>query len=556
LPLPLPEFTQSTNIIEKGKIMHFRIILFLTFFSLLGCSGKQETSPTHQYLSIAAADDPTSLDPRLVRDLSSSSVMRMLYEGLLRKDFGNIVAGIAEHYTVSKDQKTYTFHLRPSVWSDGSPLTAEDFEQTWKSVLSPAFPAPNAYQLYIIKGAKDAKEGLASPDDIGVKATNSSTLVVELEHPAPYFIEMVACHFFFPVHESVRNGSETQEYPGNGPFELSEWKKRNEMTFVKNPQYWDAAHVNLEGISLQVLDEHTAFQLFKAGRLDWAGSPLSTLPQDAIEPLKKQNLLKIAEGAGTYWFRLNTAAKPFDNEKMRRAFALALNRQTIVDHVTKGNQQPALNVVPPSFGLVEHNTLSDNNPSEAKALFEEALAETGQFPQMYLTYVSNDRNHKIAQAVQQQWNKALGINLMLDANESHMQLDKVKKGNYQISLGSWFADIQDPINFLEIFKSSDNPTNQTGWQRPDYTLLIHHSSLEFDPEKRKQLLAQAEKILLDDIPVIPLFFAAYNYVSNDHVDGVYFSPLGYLDFKHATVTMPYFFTTEHTEETQRTQRVK
>lgn len=516
-------------------------LLFLLLLSLFGCANNnEENSKQTSHISIAAADDPISLDPRLVRDLSSSTTMRMLYEGLLRKDpKGNLVSAIAESYTISPDNKTYTFHLRSSTWSDGTPLTAEDFESTWKSILSPAFPAPNAYQLYAIKGSKAAKEGKDSIESVGVKAIDSDTLVVELEHPMPYFIEMVACHFFFPVHSSLRDTNEGQQplsVIGNGPFQLSDWKKRNEITFSKNPNYWDAQQIALEGISMQILDEHTALQLFKAGKLDWAGSPLSTMPQDAIATWKKQNQLEIAEGAGTYWFRLNTASKPFQNEKIRKAFALALNRQAIVDHVTQGNQFPATGIIPPSFKLPQSSYFKDNDQAGAKALFEEALAETGQsrldFPQIYLSYTSNDRNHKIAQAVQQQWNTTLGINLVLDANESHMQLDKMKKGNYQISLGSWFADIQDPINFLEIFNSADNPTNQTAWQSSEYSTLLQQSSLETNEDKRRELLAQAEKILMQEMPVIPLFFASYNYVKKPGINNVYFSPLGYIDFKY------------------------
>ncbi|HEV8051560.1 MAG TPA: ABC transporter substrate-binding protein, partial [Parachlamydiaceae bacterium] len=148
-------------------------------------------------------------------------------------------------------------------------------------------------------------------------------------------------------------------------------------------------------------------------------------------------------------------------------------------------------------------------------------------------YASNDRNHKIAQATQQQWNKAFGINIVLSGNEPQMQIDKVKSGNYQIAMGSWYADIQDPINFLEIFKSKDNPTNQTYWSNDTYTNLLHQSSVELDPRKRKEILAEAEKILIEGMPVIPLFHSAYNYLKSDDVENVYFSPLGYLDFKRA-----------------------
>lgn len=510
---------------------------------LSSCSNKPTETKKNSYLRLATAEDPFSLDPRLVRDLASSSYMRMLYEGLMRTTAnGEVIPAVAEEVTLSDDKKTYTFHLRSSTWSDGSPVTAEDFEQTWKSVLSPSVPAPNAYQLYLIKGAKAAKEGKEPADTIAVKAVDSKTLVVELEQPAPYFLEMVSSHFFFPVHQSMRDNLELPpaQVINNGPFKLENWARRSEFNVVKNPSYWDAQNVALSGISLHILDEHTAFQLFKAGELDWTGSPLSTLPQDAILPLKQQNKLEIAPGAGTHWFRLNTSNPPFDNEKMRQAFALALDRQSIVDHVTQGNQIPAIGVIPPAFGLTDQKYYADHDTAKAQVLFNEALKEENltkeTLPEISIRYASNDRNHKIAQAVQQQWNKTFGIHVALDGSESQVFLDKVKTGNYEIAMGSWYADIRDPINFLEIFKSKDNPTNLTFWQNEAYSKLLDESSMELDPKKRKEILVDAETLLIENMPVVPIFHNSYNYLKAPNVQEVYFSPLGYLDFKNAKVS--------------------
>ena len=422
-------------------------------------------------------------------------------------------------------------------------MTADDFVQTWQSVLTPAFPAPNAYQLYVIKGAKEAKEGRASPESIGVKALNPSTLVVELEQPAPYFLEMTSCHFFFPASPAMRQAAVSTEFDkvvGNGPFMQDRWKRRSEFSVVKNPHYWDAPQVNLERVTLVTLDENTALQLYNAGSLDWAGSPLSTMPQDAVATLKNSGKLQVASGAGTHWFRLNTEKAPFNNEKMRQAFALALNRKAIVEHVTQGNQQPAIGIIPPAFGFSHQDYFADNDVSTAQKLFNEALEENqltkATMPSISLRYAANDRNHKIAQAVQQQWSKAFDIPVALDSSEPQVLLDRLRSGDYQISMGSWYADIRDPINFLEIFKSKTNPTNQTFWESPQYTTLLDQSSLELDPAERTLLLEQAEKVLIEGMPVIPLFHSAYNYMKNDHVTGEYFSPLGYLEFKEASKT--------------------
>jgi len=519
----------------------FSLAIILHTLLYVGCSNDDSTVPPHlQSFTIASIDDPHSLDPRLVRDLSASTTMHLLFEGLMRTNASGILEpAIANRVTISDDLRTYTFKLRPSEWADATPLTAEDFAETWLSTLSPGFLAPNAYQLYMIKGAKKFKEGLISKDLVGIKVISSDTLIVELEQPTPYFLELTSCHFYFPVHRETREeGADTGDaIIGNGPFKQNRWEHRSAFEVVKNPLYWDASAVHLDRITLQILDEATALQLFKAGSLSWAGSPLSTLPQDAIASLREQKVLQVLPGAGTHWFRFNTERAPFNSEKIRRAFALALDRQAIVDHVTQGNQQPAIGIIPPSFGFGDQNYYLDHDVKEAQKLFKEALEENGgsvaTMPQITLLYAANDRNHKIAQAVQHQWNQAFNINLVLESGEGKIVTDRMRSGKYQIGAGSWYADILDPINFLEIFQSKDLPTNQTFWHSDAYTALLEKSALENSPTKRLELLNEAEKILIEGMPIAPLFYSAFNYLKEDNIKGVYFSPLGYLDFKEA-----------------------
>jgi oligopeptide transport system substrate-binding protein len=517
-------------------MLYLRVLLLIgAILAFSGCSQENTHSRKELHtLNVAISEEPSSLDPRLIRDLPTTSIMRMMYEGLLRiNEKGEIEAGAAATVILSEDQKTYTFNLRNCQWADGTPLTAEDFVESWKTILSPSFPAPNAYQLYVIKNGKQAKEGLISADGIGIKAVSPTTLTVELERPTPYFLEMTACHFYFPVHPQMRQQDVDRNLAiGNGPFKVNEWKKRNELRLEKNPNYWDADKVKIDGISLQILDENTALQLFKAGNLDWAGSPMSTIPQDAVDPLKQKSLLKVAAGAGTHWLRFNTEKSPFDNVKIRQAFNLAIDRQAIVKHVTQGNQRPAYGILPPLLGSGKQY-FKDHDIENAQKLFKEAFAIKDDSPKIVLSYSANDRNHKIAQALQQQWNSAFNIDVALESTESHMLMEKMRKGFYQISLGSWFADINDPINFLEIFKSRENPTNQTFWQNSQFSELLDRSSMELDPHKRSKILAEAEETLMAGMPVSPLFHSAFNYLQKDNLFGIYFSPLGYLDFKNA-----------------------
>jgi oligopeptide transport system substrate-binding protein len=521
------------------------LVVCMILLLMTGCQSNNAKKEPNQWtpeLRISTEDDPSSLDPRQVRDLSTVTPLHMLFEGLTRAgNDGKTEAGIAVSWEVSKDQLTYTFNLRDAVWSNGDPMTAHDFEESWKSTLDPRFPAPNAYQLFVIKGAKEAKEGKLALDEIGIHAKDDKTLVVEMEAPTPYFLELTSTHFYFPVHQSTReNKLNAQDgIISNGPFVYHHWKHHNEFGVERNPQYWDVDHVKLNSIALLVVDENTAFNMFERGDIDWVGSPLSNLPQDAIQNLKDQGRLSISTAAGTHLFRFNTLNKSLDNADIRTAFAFALNRQEIVDHITQGNQTPAIGIVPPSFGLENTTLIKDNDPTTAKQLFAKGLIKKDltpdQFPSVTLSFASNERNKKIAQAVQEQWQKVLGVTVNLDGNESQIFFDKLKRRDFQIAIGSWYADIRDPINFLEVFKYSHNATNNTEWENPIYVALLDLSQKEPNPEKRMQFLKKAEALLMTEMPVMPLFHGSYNYLKNDKVKDVYFSDLGYLDFKNASI---------------------
>lgn len=516
--------------------MHY-ILYIILILSCLGCKGNQkgdESAHSHQVVHLAISDDPSSLDPRIARNLTSATLLHMLYEGLMRADYdGKIVPGIASSVTLSPDQKVYTFHLRKSVWSNGEPLTASHFEKTWKSLLDPNFPAPNAYQFYVIKGAKEAKLGQTSLDKVGVSAPDDETLVVELEAPTPYFLELVSTHFFYPVHPQSKESA----LIGNGPFKLQQWAHRDKLTFVKNHLFWDASEVHLVKINASILDEHTALALYENRELNWAGSPMDTIPQDAVATLKKRHQLRILPAAGVHWCRFNTGKSPFNSVHMRRALSLAIDRKALVTHVTQGNQQAALAIVPPEFGLARKKFFEDHDSPAAWESFQKGLDELNlskdDLPEIVLSYASSDRNHKIAQAIQQQWVKGLGITVRLQSDETKVFLDHVKQGEYQIALGAWYADFRDPINFLELFRSKDNATNLTQWEDPKYTELLARSSTETDRKKRFELLNQAQELLMEEMPVAPLFFGAFNYVKSDRLVGVYFSDLGTLDFTYA-----------------------
>jgi len=517
----------------KKKILLFAV--FSSLFFLEGCKQNNHSKDTsEETVKISINGDPQTLDPRYARTLDTVTILHMLYEGLMRSDMhGRPIPGIAQSVEVSEDFKTYTFHLRNSLWSNGDPLTSQDFVETWKDTLNPEILAPNAYQFYLIKGAKAAKEGKIPFDKTGIKAIDPNTLVIELETPAPYFLELMTVHYFYPMHKKFSASNAIS----NGPFILDKWQKHHELSVVKNPKYWDAPEVRLNKISMLPLDEHTALRMFDNGELEWAGSPMGTIPQDAIQTLKHRHQLHILPAAGTHWFRVNTAQAPFHSVKMRQAFAYALDRKAIVEHVTQGNQKLATAVVPPLLGLSTTSFFEDHDIPKAWYSFQEALEEMkiskDELPGISLCYANNDRNHKIAQAVQQQWKKALSIDVKLESCEPQIFFDRLSRHHYQIAIGGWFADFRDPINFLEVFKYKNNSTNNTQWENKEYIDLLNRSANETDHAKRFEILKQAETVLMNDMPVIPMFFGAFNYVKYDNLYGVYFSDLGYLDFKYA-----------------------
>lgn len=516
-------------------------LLFLLVTFLCCCSNQESIDKTQKnVIKIAVAEDPQTIDPRMARTLNDSTVVRMLYEGLMRIDSkGNPQNALAEEIIVSPDQKHYEVHLRESLWSDGSPVTSEDFVDTWKSMLDPQFPSPIASKLFAIKGAKEAKGGLIPLHAVGLKVMSPSVFEIELTEPIAYFNEFMTLP---PVHKKIRSSAlsaDSSFHVYNGPFKLTEWSHHHRVMFAKNNLYWDKDAVSLEGVEFVVAEESTALNLYRKKELDWVGSPLSVLPQDLISNLRKDGVLQVAPASGTYWFRFNTERTPFHNNAVRKAFNLALNRSDLVAHVTQGDQQPALSILPPSLELHSEGYYADNQPAQAKLLFLKAVEESGltesDLSSIVLSYTNNERNHKIAQAVQQQWMQVLGVPITLQAYEGKVSLDALSRGKYQIMLGSWFADINDPINFLEVFKSKNNGINNTGWENAIYSNLLDKSNSENDPKKRRLLMARAEDILMEALPIAPLFYNAYNYIKNEKLQGVYFSELGYLDFKHAQI---------------------
>lgn len=491
--------------------------------------------------------EPTSLDPPIGFDEPSYNILNNLMEGLTRLDENQkIQPAAASEWKVSEDGKTYTFTLRDSKWSNGDPVTAHDFEYAWKRMLDPALASPASFLAYIIEGAEAYNSGKGKVEDVKVKALDDKTLEVVLAQPASWTLLLASNPAFFPVHKATGEkdpkwAAEAATFVGNGPFKLTEWAHDSELKMMKNENYWDAANVTLAGAVWKMIDdENTEYQMFTNEELHRT----TTVPADMADQLFKEGKVYVKDGAGTEFYRFNVTKEPFDNANIRKAFSLAIDRQTLVDLVLMRQQKPGTGFV--SYGLPDANGSGDFrkvggdlvnfDAAEAKKLLEQGMKEKGytKLPEVTLTYRSGTANEKTAQAAQEMWKQNLGVDVKLQKVEGKVLTDMQKQLQYQIARSSWLPDFGDAINFLDIFQSKSG-SNRTGWSNAEYDKLIEGAYKEPDDAKRLQMLHDAEKILVSDAPVAPLYFYNTSLLTSDKASGIVSSSLSYTDLRKAVV---------------------
>ncbi len=500
-------------------------------------------------LNLNLGSEPPSLHPGLASDTTSGSVLRQIFEGLATLDSNsNIILGSAESYTISDDGLVYTFRIRDNAsWSNGDTLRAQDFEYAWKWVLTPQNNANYSYQLYPIKNAQAFFEGNATEDELGIRSIDDKTLEITLEAPISYFMELLSFYTYFPINANVTSANPSwaadsgPNYVSNGPFQLVSWSHNNKIELEKNENYWNADQVNLNQISmLMVNDENTNLQMFRTNEIDWAGSPLNpTLPSEAIPSLKESNELITHTIAGTYWVIFNTEKPPFDNENLRKALAYSMNRNTIIENILQAGQIPAMANVPPT--IFPENTqgyFSDNNLDEAKRYLALALEELGlesvdQLPTIEYAFNTNESHRKIAQALQDIWRSQLGLNVTLENFEWKVYIDRVRSGDHVIGRMGWIGDFNDAINFLELYEDKEGGNNFAKWENQEFQDLLESSRTEVDADRRKEILKQAEMIMMEEMPVAPLYFYTYSWIKSPDLQGVIVGPLGQFILREA-----------------------
>ncbi|MEI6242718.1 MAG: peptide ABC transporter substrate-binding protein [Chlamydiota bacterium] len=512
-----------------------RILLCLVsvfFVFVVACQSNKDSS-LHR-LRINLGSEPQSLDPRKVRDINSISLASSLFEGLFRiSSTGVPVLGLAEKVETLENGTKYLFHLRRTYWSDGKALTAYDFAYSWKAALEPSFGAPFTSFLYVVKNAKQIKEGKLSTSYLGVCVKDPYTLEVELEHPVANFFELLAIPIFFPVPKHIVEkfpswAENTSHYVCCGPFFLQKWKHQDSLLLKKNLTYWEASSVRLLEIQCFMVSASTEYAMFESQELDWAGSPFSTLPIEILQKAKEENLLHIEPFLGTYFVRVNLQSNKC-SPSVRNALYTSIDREGLVKHILQGNQAPAQGLIPPSMRVSEKNELC----SRCIEGLKESLLQIQQ--PLTLLYVNEQRSHLVAQSLQEGWKERLHVPIQLEAVERKVFYDRVSKGQYELAMGSWIADFNDPMNFLEVFKYKDNGMNQTFWENAEYIDLLNAAELCKDENVRSVILQKAHLILMEEKPILPLYHPTLNYLKRKKVRNVYVSSLGRIDFKWAYI---------------------
>ena len=551
---------------KKKKVLSLLLASVMAFSVVLtGCGAKEEAKTSNesnteatdsgteklaadQVLKINLGSNPPDLDPQTATDQVSFEVINGIYEGLVRLNPEGKVEqglGLAESWTESEDGTVYTFKLRDAKWSDGSPIKASDFEFSWKRAIDPATASQYAYMLYAIKGAEKFNAGEGSKDDVGIKALDDKTLEVTLERPTPYFTTMLGFSTYLPLKQEAQEaakdnyGTDVAKMVFSGPFKLVEWQQEQKIVLEKNENYWDAANVKLNKIEMDMItDLNTPINLFETGELDIIGVPTEYLAKYRDNP----NFGNMAT-ATTWYIKYNCENEYLKNLKIRKALSLALNRSVFVDNVlangslVSGGLVP--NGIPGKSGEGDFRSQSGNFVSDAAAgqstideankLFEEGLKEIGKTKddfQKNVKYITGDSDvaKKFGQAFQQMWKENLGIEVAIDSVTFKVRLDRENKKDYQISFSGWGADYMDPMTFMDMWVTGGG-NNTAYWTNAKYDALIEKATTTTGDE-RMQAMMDAEKILMEELPIAPVYFKARNFVAKDYVKGVVRFPVG------------------------------
>ncbi|CAN5867713.1 peptide ABC transporter substrate-binding protein [soil metagenome] len=491
------------------------------------------TAAREKILLVGNGSELETLDPHIATGNPERQVTSALFEGLVAyhptDDYADSPGAAAtwEHENFTK----WTFHLQPKgCWSNGTPVTAQDFVYAYQRILTPELASSYAEMLYFMKNAEAFNKGeIKDFSQVGVKAIDDHTLEINLIGPTPYFTSVLKHHSWYPVPMQVieKNGgmidrfshwTRTENIVSNGPFKLKEWSFTHMLKVERNPAYWDAQNVKLNEIQyFPIVNEGTEERAFRNKQLHVT----LTMPLDRIPEYRENEKAVFREETqlAVYFYRLNVSRPPLDNPKVRKALALAVDRESIIRNVLRGSQRPAVGYTPTSENGYQGPDVMRFDPTEARRLLAEAGYPNGKgFPKFEILINTMEAHRLIAQAVQSMWREHLGIDVSIINQDWQVYLDSQRRGAYEVCRGAWVGDYMDPMTFLGMW-TKGNGNNLTGWASERYEELLHKSSQVGDATERFATLKEAETILLDELPIIPIYWYAHSYLIRPEVKG-------------------------------------
>ncbi len=516
--------------LKKGLWLLFALLL------AVGCSQREtrvEQGIREQVLHLGNGVEPLDLDPQVTTGASENKIHQALFEGLITPHPETLEPepGVAESWDISGDGLVYTFQLRKDArWSNGDPVTAEDFIYSWKRILNPEFAAPNTFLYKPVKNALAYNEGeLEDFESVGFKARDSHTLVIELEYPTPHFLNMLLHPAWFPVHQPTiekhdaferrdSGWTQTGNHVGNGPFRLTEWKINQVVSTEKNPYYWDGETVRLEEIHFYPIDDLNAEErAFLGGQLHIT----SSLPGIKVNQYRGSEYLRIDPEIGTYYYVFNVRKPPFDDVSIRRRLSASIDRDSITGLLASGVIATE-RLLPPSVRLTEANVLP-----------EELAENRGMHPAVdgkELLFNTSDDHRMVAEAVQQMWKIKHGVSIELRNQEWKALLATRAEGDYEIIRAGWLADFPAPETFLDIWTSTSE-NNYSGWSNETFDDLLDYSK-PYDGLSREERIAEAERILLEEAPLIPIYHYVIKYLIHPSVRNWHVTPMDRHPYKY------------------------
>ncbi|MGS0973699.1 MAG: peptide ABC transporter substrate-binding protein [Candidatus Izemoplasmataceae bacterium] len=515
--------------------------------------------------------DPATLDPGLNGASDGGDVINNTFEGLVREINGEVLPGIAESWSTSSDGLTVTFNLRESNWSDGTPLTADDFVYSWLRAMDPTTASEYSWIWHYtnVVGAEDFVNGDGTKEDVGISAPDDYTFVVELLNPTDYFVSLMAFYHFMPVNQdAVEAGpdgtwaKDPEIYVSNGAFKLDSYSIGDGLVLVKNEEYWNVEEVGIDRIDAKFIDdESTAYTAFNAGDLDYIPSvPTAEVPILIAE----SDEFYVFPLLGTYYYSFNMDADGdgvnegfaedglWSNRKLRTALNYAIDRDAITEALGAG-QVSAGGFVPPGFMDHEGNDFfetagtyglvtDDGNFDEAVSLFADAASELGMsvselqtaLESEELLYNTSEGHQFVAQMVQESWQQVLGFTMPLANQDWAIFQDTRSQGDFSVARGGWLTDFMDPSGLLGIFKS-DNSYNDPNYYNSEFDTLLTEASTTTDTATHFEKLYEAQEVFMTDFPIIPVYHYTDTMLVSDDLVGWGRSVLGTVDFTRATI---------------------